>query len=51
MRLALIDETDSSVVEYSQEVFKKLLIKYFEVHKDIEKSFDLLTQDLKDKIK
>ena len=50
MRLALIDENDQSVVEYSEEVFLKLLIKYYEVHKDIKKSFNQLSQDLKDKV-
>ena len=51
MRLALLDENDKSIVEYSQEVFLKLLVKYYEVHKDLEKSFIQLSQDLKDKIK
>jgi hypothetical protein len=51
MRLALLDENDRSIVEYSEEVFLKLLVKYFEVHKDLEKSFTQLSQDLKDKVK
>ena len=50
MRLAVIDENDQSIVEYSEEVFLKLLIKYNEVHKDIEKSFNQLSQDLRDKV-
>lgn len=49
MHLAIIDENDKVVVEYNQDIFKELLIKYFEVHKDINKAFDLLSQDLKDK--
>ena len=51
MRLVLLDETDKSIAEYSPEVFKELLIKYFEVHKDIIKAFDQLSQDLIDKVK
>ena len=50
MKLALIDEINQSIVEYSEEVFLKLLIKYNEVHKDIEKSFNQLSQDLRDKV-
>ena len=50
MRLAVIDENDQTLVEYSEEVFLKLLIKYYEVHKDIEKSFNQLSQDLRDKV-
>ena len=50
MRLAVIDENDQTLVEYSEEVFLKLLIKYHEVHKDIEKAFNQLSQDLRDKV-
>ena len=50
MRLALIDDNDQTLVEYSEEVFLKLLIKYHEVHKDIEKAFNQLSQDLRDKV-
>ena len=50
MNLAIIDENDKVVVQYSEEVFRKLLVKYYEVHKDIEKSFNQLSQDLRDKV-
>ena len=50
MRLALLDETDKVCAEFSPDIFRKLLIKYFEVHKDITKAFDQLTQDLRDKV-
>ena len=51
MRYALLDDLDKVLVEYSPEVFKELLVKYFEVHKDIIKAFDQLSQDLIDKVK
>ena len=50
MRLAIVDESDKIHVEYSAEVFRKLLVKYFEVHKDIDKAFNQLEQDLRDKV-
>jgi hypothetical protein len=49
MRLAILDDNDKVEVEYSEKIFRELLIKYFEVHKDIEKSFDQLVSDLRDK--
>jgi hypothetical protein len=51
LRLAILEENDRVVVEYSEEVFIKLLVKYFEIHKDLEKSFNLLSQDLRDKVR
>ena len=51
MKLAIVEENDKVIVEYSEEVFLKLLVKYFEVHKDLEKSFKLLSQDLRDKVR
>ena len=50
MNLAIIDENEKVVVQYSEEVFRKLLIKYYEVHKDIDKAFNQLTEDLRDKV-
>ena len=50
MRLAVVDDTDQVSVEYSEEIFKQLLIKCYEVHKDITKAFDQLSQDLRDKV-
>jgi hypothetical protein len=50
MQLAIIDDNGEVVVEYSEEIFRKLLIKYFEVHKDIDKAFNQLSEDLRDKV-
>ena len=49
MRLLLIDENDKIVVQYDHKQVKELLIKYYEIHKDIGKSFDLLSGDLLEK--
>jgi len=47
MHLAIIDDNDKVYVEYSYEVFRKLLIKYFQEFGNIEKAFDLVVEDLK----
>jgi hypothetical protein len=45
MRLAIIDDNDRVYVEYSTEVFRKLLIKYFEEFKDLDRAFEeVITQ-------
>jgi len=46
MRLVIVDDNDKVFVEYDHKALKELLIKYFEVHKDIAKSFDLISEDL-----
>jgi hypothetical protein len=47
MRLAIIDENDQVYVEYSTEVFRKLLNKYFEEIKDLDRAFEQVITDLK----
>ena len=49
MHLAVKDDNDKIIVEYDAEEVKKLLIKYFEVLKDVGKAFDQLGEDLMDK--
>ena len=46
MRLAILDNDEKIIAEYGHEQVKELLIKYYDVHKDIGKSFDLLSEDL-----
>ena len=47
MRLAIVDDNDEVYVEYSTEVFKKLLIKCFEETKDLDRAFDDVIVSLK----
>jgi hypothetical protein len=49
MKLAIIDDEDDIFVQYNEDIFKKLLMKYFEIHKDIERAFDQLSIDLIEK--
>jgi hypothetical protein len=49
MHLLLVDDKNDILVEYDEKAVIQLLIKYFEVHKDIEKAFSLLSQDLLEK--
>jgi hypothetical protein len=47
MHLAIIDDRDEIFVEYSEEVFRKLLKKYFEETKDIETAFNQVVAALR----
>ena len=40
MHLAIVDDRDEVFVQYDEEVFKKLLIKYFGEYKDLGRAFD-----------
>jgi len=46
MRLAIVDENDEIFVEYSAEVFKKLLVNYSK-DMSVEDAFDKVVEDLK----
>ena len=51
MHLALVDDRGEIFVEYSEKVCRELLKKYFEIHKDIDKAFNQLSEDLMDRVK
>jgi hypothetical protein len=42
---------DKILVEYSEQSFRDLLKKYFEIHKDIDMAFNQLSEDLRDKVR
>ena len=46
MRLVILDDNDKMVAQYDSGIVKELLAKYLEVHKDIAKAFDQLSEDL-----
>ena len=47
MRLAIIDDNDQVYVEYSAEVFRKLLDKYFLEFNSLDRAFDEVVMQLK----
>ena len=47
MRLAIVDDNDEVFVEYDVEVFRKLLVKYFDEYKDLTRAFDEVITQLK----
>ena len=48
MHLAIVDDNDQVFVEYSEQVFRQLIKKYFSEFNDIDKAFDEVSMKLRE---
>jgi len=51
MHLAIIDDNDKVFVEYDPDTFLELLMKYTEKYGNVRKAYEVLSKELRDKIR